>query len=99
MATLHVHLRDGWYGDEVSIALNGEEVWAAENVTTRFQIGLAQQLDFEVPDGPVTVEVKLPGEGLDEERDVVVHGEHWVGVSKTDGRLEVREQESEFGYV
>ena len=78
MSALTIDLQDGFSADRVVILVNGREVAARSGVTTKRVIGLAETLSVEVPDGPVRVEIVLPGRGL---RDSVEAKEPHLGVS------------------
>lgn len=98
MATLHVEFQEGWSGDDVIVRIGGLERRLAA-LQTRTQIGLAGDLVEEVADGPVQVEVAVPGRGQAGHYAVTVEHEHWVGVSLVDDALVFTDQAELFGYL
>jgi hypothetical protein len=95
MSALTIDLQDGFSADRVVILVNGREVAARSGVTTKRMIGLAETLSVDVPEGPVRVEVVLPGRGV---RGSVEAKEPHLGVSVTSGGLEFIQSRREFGY-
>lgn len=65
MATLQVHLENGFDHDRVVVGAGDAEHVEAD-ATTRYQIGLAAVVLVTVPDGePCDLRVALPDRGLD----------------------------------
>ena len=65
-----------------------------------FQIGLAKELELEVPLGRHQLLVTLPDRSIEITRDVDVAGEQWFGVSLiNDERLEVEISTEPFRYA
>jgi hypothetical protein len=97
--TLHVDFQDGWFHDRVVLSLNGDRVFDDE-VTTKFQLGLATSVELPVPEGDVEVVVEAPGRGTSARHRLQgVRGERWVGITATDDGLVVRDQGQQYGYV
>jgi hypothetical protein len=99
MAALHVDLQEGFERDRVVVSVNGAEVASRPEVTTRNQIGLADAIQIDVPEGAARVTVQVPTRGLADSVDVDVAGETYVGVSIEDHRLRLRQQRQAFGYL
>jgi hypothetical protein len=99
MSTLHIALQEGFEHDRVLVKVNGAEVANRPEVTTRNQIGFAEAVAIEVPDGQVQVEVLVPARNLSETIAVDVEGKSYVGASIEDGRLSLRAQREAFGYL
>ena len=100
MATLHVHLQDGFTDDHVRIDVDGRVACDQPHVRTRPQLGLAEAFELEVPAGALAVRVQLPGRGV--ERSIVVDPSTtpYLGLSLSpDGELTHRLSDTTFGYV
>lgn len=87
MATLTVDLQDGFDGDEVEVAVDGERRWQQDAVTTNVAVSLAASVPLEVPDGPADVRVSLPGRGLAASLPVDVAGDVHLAANVEGGRL------------
>jgi hypothetical protein len=97
--TLHVALQEGFTHDRVMVKVNGAEVANRPEVTTRNQIGFAESVEFEVPEGEATVEVEVPARRLTATVRCAVDEKMYVGVSIENDRLELRTQREAFGYL
>jgi hypothetical protein len=97
--TLHVALQEGFTGDRVVVKVNGAEVADRPEVTTRNQIGFAEAVEFEVPEGEAIVEVDVPARRLTASARCEVEETTYVGVSIEHDRLELRTQREAFGYL
>lgn len=60
---LRIVLTDGFDGDEVVVRVQGDDVFH-DVVRTDQRVGVARAVDPVPRDGPVRVEVELPGRGL-----------------------------------
>ena len=87
MGALTVDLQDGFDGDEVEIAVNGERRWQQDGVTTNVAVSLAASVPLEVPNGPADVRVSLPDRGLAASLLVDVAGDVQLAANVEDGRL------------
>lgn len=98
MAQLHVALQEGFAGDAVTVVVDGDKVFARDDVTTRPEIGLATSFDATVRDGDVRVELRCG-----ERRDAVTvraADPVWVGFSVDEGGALVhRVSATPFGYL
>jgi hypothetical protein len=97
--TLHVALQEGFTADRVVVKVNGAEVANRPEVTTRNQIGFAEAVEFEVPEGEAKVEVEVPDRRLTATVRCDVDEKTYVGVSIEHDRLEMRTQREAFGYL
>ena len=100
MATLHVHLQDGFTDDHVRVDVDGGTACDRTHVRTRPQLGLAEALELDVPAGAVTVRVQVAGRGVD--RSIVVDAAEtpYLGLSLSPaGELTHRVSDTTFGYV
>ena len=98
MARLGIHLQDGFTGDEVVVKVNGEERLHRQEVRTRRVLGLAEHVELDVADGPLTIEVSLPARGLTRHLELTAEGEVYIGISLTGGELRMITSKKQFGY-
>ena len=98
MAVLHIALESGFSGDEVVVAVDGKEVLRA-TLSTRMQIGLAEEVHVPVEPGRHTVRVSARGAAADLEVDV--EDELYLGasLSRSGDAIEHRVGAKPFGYL
>jgi hypothetical protein len=96
---IHVALQDGFMDEHVVLRLDGDEVFASESVNTRFQIGLANELELEVAGEASQLEFAMPDRGIVEEVRLEAGKERWVGASLIDDGLEVVVSDKPFRYA
>lgn len=70
MPTLQLDLREGFDGELVTVRVAGREVYRKSGVRTNYSVGIADRIHFDIPAGPVEVEVALPDRGV---RRIVTH--------------------------
>lgn len=99
MSRLSISLEEGFTGETVVVSVNGAEVYRRDHVKTKLQIGLAEQFELEVQDGPASIEVTLPAKQLSGRSDVDVAGELYVGVNVEGNEIRFRHSSHTFGYV
>lgn len=99
MATLHIDFQEGWTGDQVLVTIDGVDRRTLDTVTTRTQIGLAAQIEEDVPAGRRTITITVSGRQLAGSHDVEIDDEHWVAVSIEAGRLVFNDQPELYGYA
>ncbi|MDX1621340.1 MAG: hypothetical protein R3320_10145 [Nitriliruptorales bacterium] len=100
MAELHIALEEGFDDDVVVVHVDDDEVFRGEDVTTRYQIGLAELVDLTLGSGEHDIEVHVATRGLDGTFRVVVADELWFGLSiSEDGRFRERISEETFRYA
>ncbi len=100
MAVLHVHLQDGFVGEPIVLRLNDRTVAQRDRVRTRPQLGLAEQLDVEAPDGPATLTIELPSRARSRSFALDLTRPLHVGISvEPDGSVSHRILEHPIGYV
>lgn len=85
MSNLQIDLQEGFDGEPVVIRVNGTEVFRGE-VSTRLQIGLAEQIKVNVPAGQVDVIVELPQRAVSASTNVSIPDVKYIGVSVEDDR-------------
>ena len=95
---MHIDIKEGWTGEHLSVLVDGREVFAGA-VSTRLQIGLADQVETTVAPGPVTVEAVVAATNLRAALEVHVTGEYWVGISLGADRIVMVGQSRLFGYL
>jgi hypothetical protein len=96
MATLHIDLQEGFAGEEVRVAIDGEERLCQEARTKRV-LALASRHAFEAADGPHVVEIAIPSRGIEKRIEVDALGDVHIGIGLGD-ELRVRIRDSRFGY-
>jgi hypothetical protein len=70
MPKLGLHFQGGFDGDEVVVTVGGREVLRRAGLRTRKVVGLAARAEVEVPDGPWTVAIALPGRGIEKRLEI-----------------------------
>jgi hypothetical protein len=99
MATLTIHLQDGFLGDTVVVSLDGEEIARREGVTTDLRLSRAAVIETEVADGDGTITVALPERGLAAELALPLAGEVVLAANVREGRLELDAPEEQPYYL
>jgi hypothetical protein len=99
MHTLRVDLQEGFDGDTVAVRLNGRELFHKSGVRTRLQIGLAQLVETEIPEGDAIVEVTLEERRLEVKIPLKVAAATYVGISVTGDGLIHQVSAEPFGYL
>jgi hypothetical protein len=89
MATLHIHLQEGFANDQVIVTVDGQTVFEAE-VTTNLMRGRAATFDAPVPPGTVTVEVQVSTRELRGAIDIDAREVPYLGCGMRDGAIEFR---------
>ena len=100
MPLLHTAFQEGFSGDEVVLRVGGREVFRRSGVKTRTQIGLAATHELQVPAGPVSVEVSLPGRRLDLTVPLQIAQDTYLSISiSPEGTIRHAVSHEPFGYV
>jgi hypothetical protein len=97
VATLRIDLQAGFAGESVELWVDEELRHTEPDVRTVASAGLAAAVPIETPEGPATVRIVLPEQGLEETVETIVAGETYVVVSLERGRL-LAEQLAEAPY-
>jgi hypothetical protein len=95
---VHVALREG-FDDDVAVVDVGDERFRFEALSTRLQIGLAEEIDVEVRAGTVEVRISLPEAGLESTGSHVVEGEIWLGIDRVSDALDLTWSAEPFRYA
>lgn len=98
MTIVHVALREGFDDDVVVVDVGGER-FRFEALSTRLQIGLAEELDVEVRAGAVEVRISLPEAGLESTSSHQVEGEIWLGIDRLSDELDLTWSAEPFRYA
>ena len=96
---IHIALKDGFVDDRVVVAINGVDVYDREEVSTRFQIGLADQTEATVSSGEVAVQVLVPSRDVTSEVTFEAEEETWLGISYLNEQVEVEVSAEPFRYM
>jgi len=100
MPRLHVALQEGFENDTVSVRVNGAEVARRTNVTTKNQIGFADAVELEMPEGELDLELRIETRSLVGSTNVRVDGPTYVAVSMArDGRVICEQAQEPFRYL
>lgn len=100
MAVLTIDLQEGFTGETVVIAIDGQAVERRPGVKTRLQTGLAESLNVQVPMGSLQVSVSVPEKGADATIAVDASTTPWLGVSlDAEGGIRLQPSATMFGYL
>jgi hypothetical protein len=95
---VHVALREG-FDDDVVVVEVGDERFRFEALSTRLQIGLAEEFDVEVRAGAVEVRISLPAAGLESTSSHQVEGEIWLGIDRLSEAVDLTWSTDPFRYA
>jgi hypothetical protein len=98
MATLNIALEEGFDNDRVIVSVNGKR-FERNGVTTKLQIGLAEQFETNVADGTVTIDVDLPDRPLNGSYKLDATDMVYAGISAEGQTLRFRHSSQLFGYA
>jgi len=80
------------------VTINGKQ-FERDGVTTKLQIGVAEQFETEVSDGTATIDVNLPARSLNGSYTVPATETVFIGISIEGGTVRFRHSSRTFGYV
>jgi hypothetical protein len=95
---LHVALQEGFDGDRVVVII-GDSRFEFASLSTRNQIGLADEVEVGAPPGGIEVRVALPDRSLDSGSEHVLRTETWLAVNLASGLVEFAWSEEPFFYA
>lgn len=95
---LHVALQEGFDGDRVEVVVAGSR-YDFPSLSTRNQIGLADEIELDAPVGPVEARVALPDRSLDARTGYQLAVETWLAVNLVAGTVEFAWAEAPFFYA
>ncbi|MBI4733261.1 MAG: hypothetical protein HY779_00285 [Rubrobacteridae bacterium] len=98
---LHIALQDGFTDDDVSIKVDGKEVFRNKHTKTRTQIGYADSFELALDNGLYEIEVLLPKRTITEKAMVPVTNTVYLGISISDSTNNIvfRIEHAPFGYL
>lgn len=100
MAVLRIELQDGFEDDEVVCTLDEREVARLSGVRSSLVTSLADVIEVDAPEGPVTVGVLLPGRRLRTATQVTdPASQRWIVVRVLDDRLTAEPRTEQPGYL
>ena len=99
MTKLQIELQEGFNGETVEIASGSQLLARRENVRTRMQIGLADRLSVDLPEGPRTVEIRIPERGAAARSTVDAARTPFLGVSLREEGPVLRASDTPFRYM
>ena len=99
MSKLDLNFQEGFNHDEVELRINGELRLRKEGVTTNLLLGLASSAEIEVPDGLITIDIKIPTKNLAKTISLETSGSEYLGVSIENGSIEHIVSRKPFGYA
>jgi hypothetical protein len=67
---MQILLQDGFQHEEITIRVNGREVFHKRNVTSKKLTGMAERIELPEQAGPVSIQVELSKSGNSEEIQV-----------------------------
>jgi hypothetical protein len=98
VSIVHVALREG-FDDDVVVVDVGDEQFRFEALSTRLQIGLAEEIDVEVRAGVVEVRISLPEAGIESTSSHQVEGESWLGIDRVSDAFDLTWSTEPFRYA
>ncbi len=99
MATLRLHLVDGFDNDTVRIQVNGKTVFSKDNVSTSGLVGLADSVTAEVDTEAAEIDVHLPKQGLSKHIQVKAKDSQDVVISVVAGRIDWHTPQTPVGFA
>jgi hypothetical protein len=95
---LAIDLQGGFDEDEVVVIVNDEVLLRRQSVITKRVLGLAARTSFDLNDGPLEIEVSVPGRGLSKRLEAELSGELYLGVSLAADGVRIIVRHTPFGY-
>ncbi len=95
-----IDLQEGFFKDKVTIFEKNKEIYQAENIKTRTQIGLAASFEAELTGEKTTLRVVVPTRRIDEKKEIELTENLHIGVTVTEeNKLEWKLSEAPFMYM
>ncbi|MBD2100550.1 hypothetical protein [Leptolyngbya sp. FACHB-261] len=99
MSLLRLDLQDGFQQDTVVIQVNGKEVFRRSQVETRLQLGYADSVEVNVPEGLTKIEIAVPSRKLSDSLKLQIAAPTHLGISLTSkGKIDYRTTSEPFTY-
>jgi len=99
VATLTLHLVDGFKNDTVQIQVNGETVFSKENVSTSELLGVAESVTAEIDTEAADIDIFMPKQGLSKRIHVKAKDAQDVVISVVAGQIDWRTPASPIGFA
>ena len=99
MATVTLHLADGFVNETVEIQVNGKTVFSKENVSTSSLIGLAESIPAEIDTEAAEIDIFLPKNGLSKHFSVKTKDTQDIVISVVGDRIDWSAQSSPVGFA
>ena len=99
MSKLRVDLQDGFTGDAVEVRVNGLDALHEVAVTTKRMLGLATSSEIEVPEGTVSIEIKVPTKRISKTITLRPSESPYLGFSIRNGEIKYIASKRPFGYA
>lgn len=100
MPTLHVALQEGFEEDDVCLRVDGREAAVRQGLKSRHQIGLADSIDVELPEGQHTVEVEITSRKIADTVTVDLAQSTFLAVSiSPSGEMQMSTSKEPFRYL
>ncbi len=84
---LTIDLQEGFNNDSLLIRINDEDVFQAEEVTTRLLLGLARSIESNIPIGLTKVEIIIQSQELEKIVELDVKNDTFLGISIQDSDI------------
>lgn len=94
-----IDLQEGFSGENISVNIDGHDVFKGQNIATRNQIGLAKQIKKEIQSGNHTVRINLEDRGIDESFSIDSSATPFLGISVLNNEIVFTPEATAFGYV
>jgi len=99
LSTVTVDLQEGFERDQVSVAVDGKNVFEKMDVRTRHQIGFAERIELDLEPGPHRFAVSLPGKNASATIDIDTGVTPYLGVSFEPPSIVLNPSSESFGYL
>lgn len=94
-----IDLQEGFSGDKVVLAVDGTEVFQEEKLQTRNQIGLARQIEVDVPSGRHTVSIRFGDAPTTREFAIDTAETPFLGITLAANDIVFTPKAQAFGYL
>lgn len=99
MVTISIDLQEGFEDDTLVLYVNNQEMYRKEAVTTRLILGIADSIQFEIPQGQMILEVVLPKRKLSWKQELSASEPVFIGIAIRESRLIPRISATPFTYL
>lgn len=100
MPTLRVTIEEGFNEDSVRLKIGDREIYSKDQVTTRNQIGLADKVEIETPEGDCLLNVHVPSRSVLASIPLQIKKDTYLGISITpEGEIQPRHYDRPRGFV